>query len=411
MSNRIVIQSPVIKENKITYTYQVSGEWKEAFRTKEAFFIEYSRDISLVPESIAIVPLLGNLLPMAWVYDAEIIVPACDKDFYDSIEQFKQGYKDMYPMMQFGGKLTIGRIEENTLADQNGVAAFFSGGVDAFNTLTQHADEKPTLLTVWGSDVNLEDVEGWNRVKAHLEQTAQDFDIQFVTIKSAFRKFLDERVLSRKVAVSGDGWWHGFQHGLGIYCHGAPLAYALGIKHIYFASSFTAADRGKVTCASDPTIDNFVRFCGASIVHDGYEYTRQMKVHNITQFVKKTGKRIPLRVCWESEGGSNCCHCEKCWRTILALYAEGESPNEYGFDYSKEQLKILAKKMRHSEDRMFSKLRYAPIQKAMINNCKKNNLPYEIRWFYDADMNHLGEAPIWKKIGRKLKRTIKRVIR
>lgn len=411
MSNRIVIQSPVIKENKITYTYQVSGEWKEAFRTKEAFFIEYSRDISSVPESIAIVPLLGNLLPMAWVYDAEIIVPACDKDFYDSIEQFKQGYKDMYPMMQFGGKLIIDRIEENTLADQNGVAAFFSGGVDAFNTLTQHADEKPTLLTVWGSDVNLEDVEGWNRVKAHLEQTAQDFDIQFVTIKSAFRKFLDEGVLSRKVAVSGDGWWHGFQHGLGIYCHGAPLAYALGLKHIYFASSFTAADRGKVTCASDPTIDNFVRFCGASIVHDGYEYTRQMKVHNITQFVKKTGKRIPLRVCWESEGGSNCCHCEKCWRTILALYAEGENPKEYGFEYANfgelcKEIHMNHELLKHHRDS-----RYAPVQNALRQNYTRKNVEPQLRWFYDIDISHLGETPIWRKIGRKMKRVIRGVFR
>ena len=267
------------------------------------------------------------------------------------------------------------------------------------------------MLTMWGADVKLEDVEGWNRVKAHLEQTAQDFDIQFVTIKSAFHKFLDEGVLSKKVAVSGDDWWHGFQHGLGMYSHGAPLAYTLGIKHIYFASSFTAADKGKVTCASDPTVDNFVRFCGVSIVHDGYEYTRQMKVHNITEFVRQTGQIIPLRVCWESEGGSNCCHCKKCWRTILAIYAEGENPNKYGFDYSKEQLKLLAKKMRYGEDRMFSKLRYAPIQKSMINNCQKNDLPYEIRWFYDADMNHLGEAPIWRKIGRKIKRAIKRVIR
>lgn len=411
MSNRIVIQSPVIKENKITYTYQVSGKWKEAFRTKEAFFIEYSRDISSLPESIAIVPLLGNLLPMAWVYDAEIIVPACDKDFYDSIEQFKQGYKDMYPMMQFGGNMIIDRIEENTPADQNGVAAFFSGGVDAFNTLTQHADEKPTLLTVWGSDVNLKDVEGWNRVKAHLEQTAQDFNIQFVTIKSAFRKFLDEGVLSKKVAVSGDGWWHGFQHGLGMYSHGAPLAYALGIKHIYFASSFTAADKGKVTCASDPTIDNFVRFCGASIVHDGYEYTRQMKVHNITEFTRQTGKRIPLRVCWESEGGSNCCHCEKCWRTILEIYAEGENPKEYGFEYANFGELCKEIHINHERLKQYREAFYMPAQNELRQNYTRKTVEPQLRWFYDIDIGHLGETPIWKKIRRKMKRVFRRVIR
>lgn len=411
MSNRIVIQFPVIKENKITYTYQVSGEWKQAFRTKETFFIEYSRDISSVPESIAIVPLLGNLLPVAWVYDAEIIVPACDKDFYDSIERFKQGYKDMYPMMQFGGKLTIGRIEESTPADQNGKAAFFSGGVDAFNTLTQHADEKPILLTMWGADVMLEDVEGWNRVKAHLEQTAQDFDIQFVTIKSAFHKILDEGALAKKVAISGESWWHGFQHGLGMYSHGAPLAYALGIKHIYFASSFTAADKGKVTCASDPTIDNFVRFCGASIVHDGYEYTRQMKVHNITEFTRQTGKRIPLRVCWESEGGSNCCHCEKCWRTILEIYAEGENPKEYGFEYANFGELCKEIHINHERLKQYREAFYMPAQNELRQNYTRKTVEPQLRWFYDIDIGHLGETPIWEKIRRKMKRVIRRVIR
>lgn len=51
-----------------------------------------------------------------------------------------------------------------------------------------------------------------------------------------------------------------------------------------------------------------------------------------------------MRVCWESTGGSNCCNCEKCWRTILALYAEGENSREYGFDYTDKQLNQLAKK-------------------------------------------------------------------
>jgi hypothetical protein len=249
-------------------------------------------------------------------------------------------------------------------------------------------------------------------VERHLEATAKEFGTDFVTIKSSFRKFLNEGVLSAKVAQSGDGWWHGFQHGLGIIGHAAPVAYLLGKKTVYIASSFTVADKGKVTCASDPSIDNYVRFCGVRVVHDGYEFTRQMKVHNITRFAQKTGCTIPLRVCWESMGGSNCCNCEKCWRTIMAIYAEGFDPHLFGFDYTDEQLKKLAKTMRYGGSKMFSALRYTSIQTALRKNNKKADLPRSIRWFYDADMQTLGqEVPLWLKAARKCKRALRKLLR
>jgi hypothetical protein len=238
-------------------------------------------------------------------------------------------------------------------------------------------------------------------VESHLKETTREFNTDFVTIKSCFRRFLDEGILTKAVDKSGDGWWHGFQHGIGIISHAAPAMYALGKNTVYFASSFTAADKGKVTCASDPTIDNFVKFCGCNVVHDGYEYTRQMKIYNITQFAKRTGMHIPLRVCWESSGGSNCCNCEKCWRTILGIYAEGFDPREFGFKYDDNQLKHLAQKIRYSEDKMFSSLRYAPIQNAMRANTEKNNLPTQIRWFYDADINKLNELSFGRKVLKK----------
>lgn len=114
-------------------------------------------------------------------------------------------------------------------------------------------------------------------------------------------------------------------------------------KTVYFASSFTAADKGKITCASDPTIDNFVKFAGSCVVHDGYEFSRQDKVHNIVEFSNKNGIKVPLRVCWKSTGGKNCCQCEKCWRTILELIAEGASAENYDLNYNYKQLKSFHK--------------------------------------------------------------------
>ena len=68
---------------------------------------------------------------------------------------------DMYPQINFLGKIHADKLENNSYSENNGAAAFFSGGVDAFNTLVNHAEEKPVLLTLWGADVKLDDVSGW----------------------------------------------------------------------------------------------------------------------------------------------------------------------------------------------------------------------------------------------------------
>ena len=89
---------------------------------------------------------------------------------------------------------------------------------------------------------------------------------------------MDESKLTKLVEkYANDDWWHGFQHGIGLIGHAAPLAYLFNIDNLYIASSYTIKDKGKVTCASDPTIDNYVKFSDCHVIHDGYEYGRQEK--------------------------------------------------------------------------------------------------------------------------------------
>lgn len=410
MHNKIDISNVSIEGRKIQYAYEVTGDWKEAFDENNLFWVEYECDISKVPLSIAILPFLCNLLPMAWVYDAEICTQVCDKCFYDNIEKVKQGYIDMYPDMAFGGKLTVSKVEEHDIKTGDRVAAFFSGGVDAFNTLVMHEKEKPMLMTVWGADIKLRDQNGWNHVLSHLQQTAQEFHVEYTTIKSNFRSFLRAGILDKQVKISGDGWWHGFQHGMGIIGLAAPIAYSYSLSTIYFASSFTAKEKGLVTCASDPSIDNHLHFANTNVVHDGYEFNRQAKLHNITQYANRNKASIPLRVCWRSEGGMNCCNCEKCWRTMLGIYAEGYHPNDFGFDYSHKELKAVSDKMKRSVDPALGRLRYEPIQNTMRSNCKPDDIPKELRWFYEIDIDKLGKHPIYRYM-RKWKRRIVRVVR
>lgn len=412
MRNAINILAPVIIGNRIEYKYEVTGEWKEAFNLEESFFIEYSRDISCISQSTAIVPFICNILPIAWVYDAEIHAERCDKAFYESISEFKKGYFDMYPHMDFKGSFNVDILEKNSYNGE-GTAAFFSGGVDAFNTLVKHSEEKPLLMTIWGADVKLNDTEGWSNIEKHLKSTAEKFGVEYITIKSKFRSFTKESVLSAKVReISGDNWWHGFQHGIGVIGHAAPVCSAMNKKIVYFASTFTASEKGKITCASSPAIDNFVKFGSTHVVHDGYEFDRQDKVHNITEFAERTGINIPLRVCWRSTGGKNCCKCEKCWRTILEIIAEGKNAQDYDFKYTQSDLKNFHKLFydkRNIPSHVIN-VYYSKTQQIMRKNLKCSDLPKELQWFYNTDVYKLCNHPFRQGFNKCLEKA-KRVIR
>lgn len=416
MRNAINVFAPVIKGNRIEYKYEVTGEWKEAFNLEESFFIEYSRDISGISQGTAIVPFICNILPIAWVYDAEIHAERCDKAFYESIAEFKKGYINMYPKIDFKGSFQVDVLEENCYND-GGAAAFFSGGVDAFNTLVNHCDEKPLLMTIWGADVKLNDTAGWKNVEKHLQSTAEKFGVEFVTIKSKFRSFIKEPVLSAKVIdLSGDNWWHGFQHSIGVIGHAAPVCSSMNKNVVYFASTFTASEKGKITCASTPDIDNFVKFGSTHVVHDGYEFDRQDKVHNITEFAERTGINIPLRVCWRSTGGKNCCKCEKCWRTILEIIAEGKNAQDYDFKYTQSDLKNFHKLFydkRNIPSHVIN-VYYSKTQQIMRKNLNCSDLPKELQWFYNTDVYKLCHHPFrqgFNKCLGKAKRVIRKFVK
>lgn len=406
--NNVTLNKVIVNKNRVDYEYIADGLIKEYLKLDNKFFVEYNIDISDIPESILVIPFLCNMLPISWVCDAEIKVNEIDKVFYESIKDFKQGYINMYPKVAFKGSLIVNKIVDNSYITSENTAAFFSGGVDAFSTLISHVDEKPTLVTLWGSDVKLSDVEGWNIVKKHAIETAKEFYTNNVFIKTSFRLFLEEGKLGDLVyKKAGDYWWHGFQHGIGLIGHIAPYAYKNKLSKVYIASSFTEKEKGKVTCASDPTIDNFVRIASCETIHDGYEFTRQDKVHNIVTFKRESNKKFELRVCWESEGGRNCCSCEKCYRTIYGIIAEKANPYELGFDI--DDIDKIEKELKYKI--VLSNILiplWKDIQNRFIDN--KEFLYEQYRWIYDVDFDNINNN-FRKKYLNKLYRVIYKIKR
>lgn len=198
----------------------------------------------------------------------------------------------------------------------------------------------------------------------------------------------------------GDNWWHGFQHGIGLLGLVSNLAYIKNIKVIYIASSYTIKDVG-IGCASDPTIDNNLKFLNCKIVHDQYNLSREDKLKLIIEYSKKENIYPTLRVCWEKDGGKNCCRCEKCYRTIYGIIAAGEDPNKYGFIYDKKLNKIARYDILYKIELTKETVTFwKEIQEKLKTNKQILKEYSECEWIINLDFENINSA--WRKIRKQL---------
>lgn len=413
---RIEITNITNTGSRIEIRYSISSNLQEYFNPENIFWIEYSENISDIPQSISVIPFVCNVLPIIWLTNSILILPEIDEAFFENISRIKDGYKKMHPKLQFQGKIQALSVIRNEYITDGGNAAFFSGGIDALTTLVCHRNEFPSLITLKGADIKLDDTEGWNNVYHNTQQITEQFNLPSpIYVSCNFRTFLFEGKLGNIVRESDDGWWHGFQHGIGILGQAAPISYKKHFKTIYIASSSTEETKillatipnaNNFSCASDPTIDNHVKFGSTNIIHDQYEKNRQQKIQTIVNYCKKNKHEITARVCWVSRGGKNCCECEKCIRTMFSLFAENVSPKDYGFDFNNLQIE-------HSRDIVLNTLKTSPISlKAdwlyITNRFRETGAyknDYRINWIYrlqplQATVSLTYTEQIFKKLKR-----------
>lgn len=392
---RVSLNTIKIDQNKVEYIFSVSDGLKKYFSGKP-FVIEYPMSLETVPDGVLAVPFVCNVLPIVWLTDSKLILPELDKDFYNCIPEVKKGYETMFPESVFAGQVCPERVVEcRTTGD--GCGAFFSGGLDATQTLVSHFDEKPHLISIWGSDIRYDNEVGWKAVHDGIAETAQRFGLADVVIRSTFREFDDEGVLHGTfIEQLKDGWWHGVKHGLGLLGHAAPYVYINGLSTIYIASSNCPAD-GLVRCASSPLTDNHVRFAGCGVVHDGYEFSRQDKAHNVVTFSKENRNEITLHACWQSQSGRNCCHCEKCYRTMTAIIVEGGNPENFGFLEARKTMPAMRACLIGGKQLtpFLAESQWIHIQNRLIENkglLAVNPFLKSIQWITTTDFHHIERA-------------------
>lgn len=388
----IIVNEIKKNDNIIEFDFGYSEELNKYF-SGTSFVIEYPENIEKVPDAIAVIPFVCNVLPIIWVTNTKLILKELDKVFFQCIPEVKKGYETMFPETRFSGEILVENIVPCNIGQTSNKAMFYSGGLDATQTLITHLDEKPDLISIWGADVKFDNKQGWDIVHTAIKEASDKYNLKDVVIHSSFREFDCEGKLSKDFGEQlKDGWWHGVKHGIGLLGHVAPYAYIHSLSTMYIASSHCAED-GAVRCASNPLIDNHVRFAKCEVIHDGFEFSRQDKVYNIVQFCRKNNIKMSLHVCWESQKGSNCCRCEKCYRTIAGLIAEGVKPEEYGFEEVETTLSDMQRNV-CSYARLDPKLiarQWGKIHNRIAQNreyLKKTHYWKHVRWILKEDFMH-----------------------
>lgn len=392
--NKFIIKDIIVDKNRIDYDYYIEGEWKKFFDPLIKFWVEYSRDIIGIPKSLAAVPLVSNVIVLASIFDAKIYVPCLDLDFYNSIPEFMNGFVNMYPMIEFHYKDAIvcdnilDSKQYNLNNEEKNSLLYFSGGVDAYTSLTRHENEDLVLLTVCGADTWYNNKFGFNEIIKKNKEIARLHKLPIVSCISTLRKFINEKEIYDYIyPLINDNFWHGFQHGLGMFGLAAGYVYLFNLERLYFASSFCENDEN-YNCGSDPSIDNFVHIGSSKVYHDGFELSRQDKIVSLCNYVKAKKKSIKLRVCYRSMAGDNCCECEKCVRTMMGLLAEGADPIEFGFDqYNAKSLysDLIKGLIKLSEVPDIAYALYEPIIAKYMKRFSYKECPNELKAFYKAD--------------------------
>lgn len=387
--NYIKVEQAILKDcYTVEYTIKCSDTLKHFFIENKKMFVKYKEDISNVPSSILLIPLLYNIAPITWFTDAELIIDEVDKEFIESFEDIKKGFQEMYKDLKIGGKVYVNNIVDNRRLNMTKKSAtLFSGGVDSWSTYLSHIDEKPSLITVKGADIDLDDAIGWNIVKSKIEDIGRNNNSKCIFIESNFKVFLNQDNLSLKFKDYMYGWWASVQHSLGIVGLIAPITYVDEITQIYVPATYTK--EFNKPWGSDPKIDNYIRWSNLTSYHDGYELSRQDKINLITGYVKNDEKKyLDIRVCWEGKGGVNCCKCEKCSRTILGIIIAGENPKEYGFDvdnsiYSQIKSKFRKGLWAFSDDEIFM---WSDIKRNIKDESYDMYNKDFLRWLRDYDI-------------------------
>ncbi|MCG6907937.1 MAG: hypothetical protein LJE63_15130, partial [Desulfobacteraceae bacterium] len=199
---------------------------------------------------------------------------------------------------------------------------FFSGGVDSFATLrTNHLKNKPDDALYITDGILVFGLEQDNpalfqHVVSSLVGVAEDTGIRFIPV------YTNVYLVYRREDAGMDFQFWGFEFG---GCALAAVAHAFSGYLARISIASTCGLTNLSPWGSHPILDPLYSSCDMRIRHDGITLTRLGKTRLVAEW--DTALRH-LRVCncfkKYTQHQLNCCCCEKCVRTMLALAALGK---------------------------------------------------------------------------------------
>lgn len=329
--DNIILDQIQIERHLVIYDFHITDGLRPYYN-QTSLFIDYPEDMSEVPTSILTIPFVSCMIGLSWLTKATVWVDELDETFYVAYQRIKTAFQDIHPDFQLYGQLKPSRIINNHIQESKQALLLFGGGIDCQSTFLRHSKTISSILNIngWLGSVNAEDAVDVSD-KEKTEAFAKRFGKTAYHVRSNFASIFNISHIDKTYRKKWhDSFWHGLLHPMAFISISIPICYLNNISTIYIASSFTKGQNNY--CASDVTTDSEYKFAvNGKTIHDGFELNRQEKVKIIVDYQRSIQEPYPLQVC--SFNDHNCCECEKCFRTIIALVAEGANPHDYGFEY------------------------------------------------------------------------------
>lgn len=314
----------VENENRADGTQRINGLVRYLDGQEETYWFELPAQYDATESGN---PWVACLLPLAVTLGEDLVMHRpVDPELLRGAEGLVRIWKGWYPHLSAVSVTADVGVLDSCPSDS---ASFFSSGVDSFFTVLRFPHVK-NWLTVLGFDMPVRSRLVFERHCRRLDQVAAAHDSKLIRVVTNLR---DTRW--RKAQ------WEGLAFGPALACVGLLFE-----KHFHTVLVPSSCDYSTLyPWGSHPLSDPLFSTSLTRIIHEGIAYGRFEK----TKYIAQSDLALRhLHVCFRGhdqngQDDSNCCRCEKCYRTMITLDLLGVLDRCELFDRSKFLRSKIAK--------------------------------------------------------------------
>ncbi|MCP5382814.1 MAG: hypothetical protein H6912_10665 [Kordiimonadaceae bacterium] len=255
-------------------------------------------------------PWLAALLPMAATINEDLVISLpVDQRLLDGANNIQKFWSDWNKGTSIINIKADNIAKVSRILPENAVS-FFSSGVDAFFTAYNKPRAKYKIL-IHGFDLSITKLEEFKVHSNRISKVVDELGQKIIIVKTNLRQTRWQK--TRWQAIS----------------HGAALASIALLFEPYFSEVFIPSSVSRYTyleCwGSHPVTDPLFSTSTMNFIDDGDGLNRFDKIKLLANYNLALKN---LHVCIRGKDGKgqdeiNCSHCEKCYRTMIALDLSG----------------------------------------------------------------------------------------